>query len=243
MIRVGAVQAEPDGRDVKLIPRRARPRNTWTATAINNTYIIHDYMANSMARDSPQMDRIQAAVKKAGMVVVLGYSEHEGTSLCMAQAFISSGGEIVHHRRKVKPTHIELIIWDDGHAELLKPPARWAGSTAGSTCSRCCDDDEYSQGVHINVASWLTEFEMPDPRKICVAVLVEKNLEENNLAGNPVTKTPGGGFSMTFGPDGKPLDINYPKAFIDVIGRYARADLFIPLVNPSVDKYVTLMKK
>src|SRR5437868_2633324 len=94
---------------------------------------------------------------------------------------------------------------------------------------------------------------------IASQILTEKNLEKNNLSGNPVTKTvrpppnipripilrlkchdqPGGGFSMIFGPDGKPLceplgdgdegiltadvnlrDIDYPKAFIDVVGHY-----------------------
>ncbi|KAK6865015.1 aliphatic nitrilase [Apiospora arundinis] len=149
---------------------------------------------------------------------------------------------------------------------------------------------EYSQGVQIHVASWPAEFEMPDPKKlpwlyhetgeasyrasqfmaiegqcfvlVASQILTEENLEKNNLTGNPVTKTPGGGFSMIFGPDGKPLcepvgageevilkanvnlrDIDYPKAFIDVVGHYARPDLLSLLVNPSVDKHVTRMDK
>lgn len=67
---------------------------------------------------------------------------------------------------------------------------------------------------------------------------------------------------MIFGPDGKPLcepvpngderiltadinlrDIDYPKAFIDVVGHYARPDLLSLLVNPKVDKHVTEMAK
>lgn len=67
---------------------------------------------------------------------------------------------------------------------------------------------------------------------------------------------------MIFGPDGKPLceplgdgnegiltadvnlrDIDYPKAFIDVVGHYARPDLLSLLVNPTVDKHVTEMAK
>lgn len=88
----------------------------WTSSVIDNTHIIHDYMANSMPRDSAQMKRIQAAVKNAGMFVVLGYSERDGASLYMAQSFISPEGEIVHHRRKIKPTqyvrqeHIDQTI-------------------------------------------------------------------------------------------------------------------------------------
>lgn len=67
---------------------------------------------------------------------------------------------------------------------------------------------------------------------------------------------------MIFGPDGKPLceplgageegiltadinlrDIDYPKAFIDVVGHYARPDLLSLQVNTKVDKHVTNMEK
>ncbi|KAJ5292758.1 uncharacterized protein N7443_008711 [Penicillium atrosanguineum] len=317
-VRVGAVQAEPvwldlDGsvnKTISLIEKAASDGVQvlgfpevwipgypcmWTSAVINNTHIIHEYMANSMLRDSEQMRRIQAAVRKAKMFVVLGYSEREGASLYMAQSFISPGGEIVHHRRKIKPTHVERTIWGEGQAESLKcvvdsPFGKIGGLNCWEHLQPLLRYYEYSQGVQIHVASWPAEFEMPDPAKInwlyhetaeasCRAsqfmaiegqcfvlvatqVLTEGNLEKNNLTGNPVTKTPGGGFSMIFGPDGKPLcepidagaegilmadvnlrDIDYPKAFIDVVGHYARPDLLSLLVNPSVDNHVTMMQK
>ncbi|TLD27545.1 putative nitrilase [Venturia nashicola] len=72
------------------------------------------------------MDRIRAAVKKAGIVVVLGYSERDGTSLYIAQSFIDTTGEILHHRRKIKPTHVERSIWGDagGFAQIFGPDGR-----------------------------------------------------------------------------------------------------------------------
>lgn len=82
--------------------------------------MIHEYMNNSLIKNSPQMHRIQDAVKEAGMFVVLGYSERDGASLYMAQSFISPEGEIVHHRRKIKPTHVERTLWGDGQADSLK---------------------------------------------------------------------------------------------------------------------------
>lgn len=64
---------------------------------------------------------------------------------------------------------------------------------------------------------------------------------------------------MIFGPDGKPLcepigageegiltaevnlrDIDRPKAFIDVVGHYARPDLLSLQVNTKVAKHVTI---
>lgn len=57
----------------------------WTGSVIDNVELMHQYMANSMSRTSPEMDAIRAAVKEAGMFIVLGYSERDGASLYMAQ--------------------------------------------------------------------------------------------------------------------------------------------------------------
>lgn len=77
---------------------------------LKNPGMIHAYMANSLSRTSPEMDRIKSAVKDANVFAVLGYSERDGVSLYMAQSFISSVGEIVHHRRKIKPTHVKRSL-------------------------------------------------------------------------------------------------------------------------------------
>lgn len=128
-------------------------------------------MANSMRRDSPQMKRIQQAVKKAGMLVVLGYSERDGASLYMGQSFIDTNGEIIHHRRKIKPTHVERTIWGEGQAESLKVVVDSKFGKVGAL--NCWEHlqpllryNEYAQGVQIHIASWPAEFEMPDPQKI-----------------------------------------------------------------------------
>lgn len=60
-------------------------RTIWTDSPLGNTAFIHEYMANSMQKESPEMDRIRAAVKKAGIFIVLGYSERAGGSLYIAQ--------------------------------------------------------------------------------------------------------------------------------------------------------------
>lgn len=103
------------------------------------------------------MKRILDAVKKAGMFVVLGYSERDGASLYMAQSFISPEGEIVHHRRKIKPTHVERTIWGEGQAESLKcvVPSKF-GKIGALNCWEHLQPllryYEYSQGVQIHVA-------------------------------------------------------------------------------------------
>ncbi|UKZ78603.1 hypothetical protein TrVFT333_006349 [Trichoderma virens FT-333] len=319
-IRVGAVQAEPvwhdlDGcvdKTIQLINQAAAdgvqvlgfpevwipgyPWQMWCAPPIVQATWVPQYQANSMTRGSPQMKRIQAAVNKTGMFVVLGYSEREGASIYIAQAFISPDGEIIHNRRKTKPTHAERTIWGEGQAESLKTVV---DSPFGKIGALNCWEHlqpllryyEYTQGVQIHVSSWPSIFSMPEPEKItwlyhetgeannrisqnmaiegatfviCSSqILTEKGLETNSLlAGNPVTKVPGGGFSQIFGPDGKPLcepigegeeailqadialsDIAKAKIFIDVAGHYARPDMLSLLVNPTVAKHVTVMDK
>ncbi|KAF2114461.1 putative nitrilase [Lophiotrema nucula] len=317
-VRVGAVQSEPvwlnlEGsvdKTISLIRDAAKdgvkvlgfpevwipgyPCSIGADVQPGNVNMIHDYMHNSLVKESPQMRRIQEAVKETGMFVVLGYSERDGASLYMAQSFISPEGEIVHHRRKIKPTHVERTLWGDGQADSLKtvvdsPFGRIGGLNCWEHLQPLLRYYEYSQGVQIHVASWPAEFEMPDPEKqpwlyhetgeasyrasqfmaiegqtfvlVASQIITEENLEKNNLLGNHVTKTPGGGFSMIFGPDGKSLcepvgvgeeailkadidlrDIDYAKTFIDTVGHYARPDMLSLLVNPVAAKHVTTMR-
>jgi nitrilase len=136
---------------------------------VENADLIHTYMANSLAKDSPEMGRIRAAVKKAGIFVVLGYSERDGASLYIAQSFIDTNGDIIHHRRKIKPTHVERGVWGDGQADSLKSVVDTPfGKVGGLNCWEHLQPllryYEYSQGVQIHVAAWPPMF--PDPKGI-----------------------------------------------------------------------------
>lgn len=46
---------------------------------------MNEYFHNSLQRESEEMDRIRAAVKEAGVFVVLGYSERHNGSLYISQ--------------------------------------------------------------------------------------------------------------------------------------------------------------
>lgn len=124
-----------------------------------------------MTRDSHQMKRILTAVKEVGIFVVLGYSERDGSSIYIAQAFISPDGEIVHNRRKIKPTHAERTIWGEGQAESLKtvvdsPFGKVGGLNCWEHLLPLLRYSEYTQGVQIHVSSWPSFFGMPEPEKI-----------------------------------------------------------------------------
>lgn len=137
----------------------------WTNSPIDNVQLLHEYMANSLVRNSPEMDAIRAAVREAGIFIVLGYSERDAGSIYMAQSFISPEGEIVHHRRKLKPTHVERSIWGDSQADSLKtvvdsPFGKIGGLNCWEHLQPLLRYYEYEQGVQIHVASWPAMFPM-----------------------------------------------------------------------------------
>lgn len=75
------------------------------------------------------------------------------------QAFINESGEIIHNRRKIKPTHVERSLWGEGQADSLKCVV---DSQHGRIGALNCWENlqpllrfyEYSQNVQIHVAAW-----------------------------------------------------------------------------------------
>ncbi|KAH0499797.1 hypothetical protein TgHK011_006963 [Trichoderma gracile] len=264
MIKVGAVQAEPawlslsdsvkkvislieqagkDGVNVLGFPELfvpGYPWSIWTQPYLENTAMFHEYMANSLVKDSPEMAQICEAVKKAGIFIVLGYSERDGDSLYIAQSFIDPTGTLVLHRRKIKPTGVERAIWGDGDG-LVNVVDSPFGKIGGLNCWEHFQPllryHEYSQGVDIHIAGWPPFFGRPEN----IPILYTTTGEGDRLAW---------GFAMIFGPDGTPLvdpldpgvegiltaeiqlsTIDYAKQMLDVVGHYARPDLLSLNVN------------
>lgn len=62
-------------------------RSMWANSPVDNVAFMDEYFRNSLCRESEEMDRICAAVREAGMFVVLGYSERYKGSLYIAQVW------------------------------------------------------------------------------------------------------------------------------------------------------------
>ncbi|KIV80027.1 hypothetical protein PV11_07561 [Exophiala sideris] len=193
-LRLGAVQAEPVWQDleaavektISLIQEASKkgvhvlgfpevwitgyPWAIWSRPALQNAMFAEKYIANSMGRNSPEMKRIQAAVKEAQIFVILGYSEREGQSIYITQSFISPAGEILHTRRKIKPTHVERSLWGDGQGDSLTTVVTTPSSQLPLDSPlenmkigglNCWENIQpllryycYSQGVQVHVAGW-----------------------------------------------------------------------------------------
>jgi predicted amidohydrolase len=73
------------------------------------------YIYNALPVESQAMDLVKAAAKQHSIAVVLGFAEQSPSySVYISQAIISPQGELLLHRRKIKPSHMERTIFGDG---------------------------------------------------------------------------------------------------------------------------------
>ncbi|KAL1628492.1 hypothetical protein SLS56_005837 [Neofusicoccum ribis] len=128
-IRVAVTQAEPEWLDLEkavqktcaLIEEAASngaklvtfPECWITGSRVVDFTLSATYIKNSLRVPSPEMDTIRACAAAHSIGVVLGFSENHHSSLYIAQATISPAGELVAHRRKIKPTHMERTVFGD----------------------------------------------------------------------------------------------------------------------------------
>ncbi|KAM5347673.1 hypothetical protein ACJ41O_007497 [Fusarium nematophilum] len=222
-------QASSNGANVICFPEAFIPGYPCNAPFMN------EYFHNSLERESEEMEQIKTAAREAGVFVVLGYSERYRGSLYIAQSFIDESGTIVHHRRKIKPTHVERAYWGDGQADSLKAvvPSSF-GNIGGLNCWEHTQPllryYQYSQGLDLHVSSWPLCWDplkgQPWPFHLtpsacnrfsqvtamegaCFVMVCSQVLTEE---GKQKTRLegfdyarPGGGFSMIYGPDGAEL--------------------------------------
>lgn len=138
-------------------PPRARPVDF----ELNTKYIY-----NSLSLNSPEFEQIASTAKRHSIAVVLGFSERTAShSLYISQAIISPQGEVLMHRRKIKPTHVERAVFGDGSGDDLNNVVEVDfGGEVGRVkvgALACWEHTQpllkyhsYSQGEVIHVSAW-----------------------------------------------------------------------------------------
>lgn len=66
------------------------------------------------------MERIREAARANKIFVSLGYSELDLASLYTTQVLIDPSGGVLNHRRKIRATHVERLIFGDGMGDTTK---------------------------------------------------------------------------------------------------------------------------
>ena len=92
----------------------------WKINYQQSLPFLKAYRENSLPSDSDEMRRIRAAVRENGIYVSMGYSEIDMATLHLAQVLIGPTGDILNHRRKIKPTHVEKLIFGDGAGDTFE---------------------------------------------------------------------------------------------------------------------------
>lgn len=180
--RVAAVQAEPvwmdiDGttaKTVKLIAEAAAggaelvafpetwipgyPVFLWSYPVYEQTEFVARYHANSPTVDGEHIRRIRQAARDNSITVVLGFSEKDGGSLYMSQMMIGPEGEVLLHRRKLKPTHAERSLFGESDGSGIKVIKTPLGRIGALNCFEHVQPltkyAMYSQNEQIHVAGW-----------------------------------------------------------------------------------------
>lgn len=181
-LRVAAVQAEPVWLDldattdktVQLISDAADlgvqlvafpetwipgyPVFLWTHPVVEQMPFVGRYHENSPIVDGPHLERIRLAARQHGLTVVVGYSERDHGSLYMSQSIIGDDGEVLLHRRKLKPTHAERTLFGESDGSGLKvvdtPQGRVGALNCWEHLQPLVKYAMYAQHEQIHVAGW-----------------------------------------------------------------------------------------
>lgn len=82
--------------------------------------LLKRYRENSLPSDSDEMRLIREAARRNKIFVSLGYSELDLASLYITQVMIDPAGNIINHRRKIKATHVERLVFGDGTGDTTE---------------------------------------------------------------------------------------------------------------------------
>ncbi|EXJ66179.1 cyanide hydratase [Cladophialophora psammophila CBS 110553] len=86
----------------------------WKVNYLESLPLIKAYRENSLKVDSELMRSIRRAARENHIYVSLGFSEIDLATCYLAQVLIAPNGDVINHRRKIKPTHVEKLVFGDG---------------------------------------------------------------------------------------------------------------------------------
>jgi len=135
------------------------PSFLWTGTYIENISLVQQYIKSSISAHGSELLEIRRAARDERMYVALGFSEIDGGSLYMAQMLIGSDGEILMHRRKIKPTHMERTLFGEGTGDSLRnvvdtPLGKIGMLNCWEHLQPLLKYHTFSQGEEVHIAMW-----------------------------------------------------------------------------------------
>ncbi|MGE4334848.1 MAG: nitrilase-related carbon-nitrogen hydrolase [Pigmentiphaga sp.] len=116
------------------------------------------YHEASLELGSEQHRKLEAAVKRTGVMCLLGLSERQGDRIYMAQMLIDPINGTIMTRRKIKPSGLEGTFFSTGDADNLKVVPTPLGNIGALNCSEhrrpLLRHVMSNQNEQLHVASW-----------------------------------------------------------------------------------------
>ncbi|KAK4504600.1 hypothetical protein PRZ48_005516 [Zasmidium cellare] len=131
----------------------------WSGTYIENINLVQQYIKNSLSAHGLEMLEIRRAAKDEEIYVALGFSEVDGGSLYMAQMLIGPEGDVLMHRKKIKPTHMERTMFGEGTGDSLRnvvdtPLGKIGMLNCWEHFQPLLKYHTFSQGEEVHIAAW-----------------------------------------------------------------------------------------
>ena len=209
------------------------PYWVWLGPQVWGMQFVPAYHDNSLERDGPELAALAAAADRHDMHVVFGYSERHAGTLYLAQSILGPDGEVIAHRRKLRPTHVERAVFGDGDGSSLEVH----DTALGKLGALCCWEHlqplskyaMYSMHEQVHCASWPTfslykgkayalgpEANMAASQVYALegqcfviastSVMTRDVIDAMGLSPEQEAMCPeGGGSSAIFAPDGSPI--------------------------------------
>lgn len=145
----------------------------WRVNYQESLPLLKKYREASLPSDSPQMHSIRAAAKENSIFVSLGYSEVDLNSLYTTQVMIDPTGNIINHRRKIRATHVERLVFGDGTGDTTNMVmdteiGRIGHLNCWENMNPYLKSWAVAQGEQVHVAAWplyphASTLKYPDP--------------------------------------------------------------------------------
>ncbi len=207
------------------------------------------YAEGAIRIPGPELNHLSNAAKRHGIHVVMGCVERDGGTLYCTVVFLGPDGSLLGKHRKVMPTAVERLIWGCGDGSTLPVLTTDLGKVGAVICWEnympLLRMTMYQQGIEIYCACTV------DDRDTWVPTMRHIAVEGRCFVLSACQYVPGliRGGSLVVDPFGEVLagpvygeevvlfaDLNLDQIIegkfdLDVIGHYARPDLFELQVN------------
>ena len=130
----------------------------WLSATAYNVQYFQQYHENSLEVGSDAFQRLGKAARDNGVYLSFGASERDYGSLYIAQFLFDDQGELLHSRRKLKPTHQERTVFGEGNGSHFGV----LDTELGRIGQLCCWEHMqpltkyamYSMHEQVHIAAW-----------------------------------------------------------------------------------------